>query len=88
MQTKSYLVMGMVNPNTAFRQVTTGADNITARNALMVVLNAYDADNISNHSLPERLTWALLYQAGGNTYAFNLSRPFGPLGSPRFVSPR
>ena len=56
----------------------------------MVVLNAYDAGNIGRSGLPERSTWQLLYQAGGDTYFFNLHRPFDqqPLAYPRFVSPR
>ena len=89
-QTKSHIVVGMVNPNAAFHKISTGADNITARDALMIVFNAYDAGNIGRGGLPERFTWRLLYQAGDNTYFFNLHRPFDqrPLASPRFLSPR
>ena len=43
-QTKSHIDHG--NPNTAFRQVSARADNSTARDALMAVLDAYDAGTI------------------------------------------
>jgi hypothetical protein len=43
-QTKSHIDHG--NPNPAFRQVSARADNITAGDALMAVLDAYDAGTI------------------------------------------
>ena len=88
-QNKAHIMVGMVDPNAAFHQVSTGAENITARDALMLVLNAYDAGDMSG-GLPARFTWQLLYGPDMKSYAFSLHIPFNrePLQIPGVLSPK
>jgi hypothetical protein len=54
------------------RRVVVGADNLTARDALLLTFSLLDAEALGRGLQPAKIVWALLYQADEKVYYLNL----------------
>lgn len=66
---------GMAPAHVAAQQIYVAADNIRARDALMLILNACDAKAIEKGMPAFRITWTMLYGPAEKVYYFNLHSP-------------
>jgi hypothetical protein len=66
------ILLGMAPPAVMMKNISLGARDLTARDALIMALNASDAKAIEAGNNPVRMSWALLYQADEHDYYLNL----------------
>jgi hypothetical protein len=71
-QSGTHIALGMAPGHVMTQKISVGADNITARDALLLALNALDARNLEMGAPLLQMSWAMLYQADERGYYFNL----------------
>jgi hypothetical protein len=71
-QSGTHISLGMAPGHVMMQKISVGAHNITARDALLVALNALDARDLEMGAPLLRMSWAMLYQADEQGYYFNL----------------
>ena len=80
-QTGTHISLGMAPGHVMTQKISVGADNITARDALLLALNALDARNLEMGAPLLQMSWAMLYQADERGYYFNLHAIHSPSAS-------
>jgi hypothetical protein len=68
----THILVGMMPGHVMANNISVGAERITARDAMLVALNASDARNLEMGLPLLQMSWAMLFQADEQAYYLNL----------------
>lgn len=87
-QTGARILVGTIPGSATTEQIPLAANQVSARDALLLALNAYDAMVLGRGLAPLRMSWALLYQADQQIYYLNLHPTHPKFSSDILIGPR